>query len=171
LFHLPENKVISKKNLPVSIQDLERFIKYVSIKDKEECWEWTGTTDAHGYGIYSVKHFLIKAHRASFLFYYGEIDEALEVCHCCDNPSCVNPHHLWQGTQKDNNNDRDIKGRTRTGHLYGSNNTMSKLNEQDIIWIRDNYNPLIWSTRKLAKKFGVCQTNIRNILSYKSWRI
>lgn len=161
---------VTSKNHNISEKDFARFLKYVNIKSKNECWEWTGTLDKYGYGVFSVKRDSIKAHRFSYLSWYGYIDNKLEVCHSCDNPCCVNPMHLWQGTQSENTKDRHQKGRTKTGHLYGADNKRAKLNEQDVKWIRENYNPEIWSTRKLAKEFGVCQTNIRNILSYKSWR-
>ena len=55
----------------------------------------------------------MNAHRASFLLFNGEIPDKLFVCHRCDNPSCVNPKHLFLGTSKDNNQDRSNKGRTQ----------------------------------------------------------
>ena len=65
--------------------------------------------------------------------------------------------------------DRGEKGRTNTGHLYGEENPKSKLTWKNVKWIRENYSPNSWSTRKLAKKFGVCQTKIRQILKNESW--
>jgi hypothetical protein len=170
MFSIPTVRVTSK-NHPVSENDFLRFLKCVNIQGEDECWLWRGRLDKHKYGVFSIKHTLIKAHRLSYLSWYGYINNELQVCHKCDNPSCVNPFHLWQGTQADNNKDRDLKGRTRTGHLYGSEHPMSKLTNEDVIWIRENYNPNIWSTRKLAKKFGVCQTNIRHILACISWKV
>ena len=91
-------------------------------------------------------------------------------CHSCDNPSCVNPHHLWLGTQSENNRDRHNKGRTRTGHLYGEDNPQSKLTKKDVEWIRNNYDSASWSTRKLAKRFNVSQTKIRQVLTNNCWK-
>ena len=71
------------------------------------CWEWTGLKYPSGYGRFCKKY----AHRFSYEIHKGEIYNNLKVCHSCDNPSCVNPEHLWLGTQKDNVQDRDKKGR------------------------------------------------------------
>lgn len=169
LFSVPKDTITSK-NLYATEEDLKRFLKYVDIKDKNSCWEWGGTLDSNGYGVFSIKHILIKAHRFSYLSWHGNIDKSLQICHSCDNPRCVNPTHLWQGTQAENNKDRHSKNRTKTGHIYGSENKMSKLKEDDVLWIIENYNPKYWSTRKIAHKFSVSQTSIRNILSGKSWR-
>ena len=151
-------------------QQVERFFYYVSRRGDDECWLWEGTRDKHGYGIYSVNSILYKAHRAMYYFYYGEFDTSLMCCHSCDNPSCVNPHHLWLGTQRENSLDRHRKGRTRTGHLFGEDNPSAKLTSNDVLWIRENYNPKVWSTRKLAKKFKVSQTKIRQILNREAWK-
>jgi len=166
---------VNKENLKMfkdkpTEQQIKRFWKYVNKKEKNDCWEWIGTKDVYGYGIYSIKSVLYKAHRASYYFENGHIDKNLICCHSCDNPSCVNPHHLWLGTQKQNILDRGKKNRTVTGHLYGEDNPSSKLKKEDVLWIRDNYNPKIWSTRKLAKKYNVCQTKIRQILKRQSWK-
>lgn len=150
-------------------QQVKRFWEYVNKKAKDECWEWTGTKDAYGYGVYSINHVLYKAHRVSYYFENGYVDKNLKCCHKCDNPSCVNPHHLWLGTQRENVLDRHKKGRTVTGHLYGEDNPRAKLKKEDVLWIRENYNPKTWSTVKLAKRYNVCRTKISQILKRESW--
>ena len=55
---------------------------------------------------------LMKAHRLSWMLFFGPIPDGLCVCHECDNPKCVNPEHLFIGTKLDNAHDRDKKGRT-----------------------------------------------------------
>lgn len=79
------------------------------------CWLWLGTVNAKGYGgifnsAYPTEQ---KAHRVSYRAFVGDIPAGLLVCHSCDVPSCVNPAHLWLGTDADNAHDRDAKGRHR----------------------------------------------------------
>jgi hypothetical protein len=71
------------------------------------CWPWTGKIATNGYGYLDN----MLAHRASWLIHHGPIPEGLQVLHHCDNPRCVNPDHLWLGTQADNVADMMAKGR------------------------------------------------------------
>lgn len=80
------------------------------------CWLWTAGKDSRGYGTFRVKslpHPKKAAHRIAYSLVRGEIGSGLCVLHKCDNPACVNPDHLWLGTQKDNAIDRESKGRGR----------------------------------------------------------
>jgi hypothetical protein len=91
---------------------LNRF--WSKVKKTDNCWEWQACKNEHGYGILNIgKRGLgkIRAHRLSFIIHKGEIPESLLVCHRCDNPTCVNPEHLFLGTQKDNTQDMIKKGR------------------------------------------------------------
>lgn len=96
------------------ISDLDRLKLY--IKENKDCWEWTGSRDRFGYGWFRMNQKSIKAHRASYILHKGDIPKGKGyhgtcVCHSCDNPSCVNPNHLWLGTITDNNRDAIKKGR------------------------------------------------------------
>jgi len=79
------------------------------------CWLWTGTLLNSGYGQVMLRKRKVRAHRLAWELTFGPIPEGMVVCHACDNPACVNPHHLWLGTVQANVRDRDAKGRTRTG--------------------------------------------------------
>ena len=81
------------------------------IDKTDDCWEWKGWKDKDGYGGLSYKGVTYKAHRVSYELYSGIAPGDKCVCHSCDNPSCVNPDHLWLGTQKENVHDMIAKGR------------------------------------------------------------
>jgi len=79
------------------------------------CWIWTGAKHPDGYGSIKYKNQPWKVHRLSYLVYKGEIAESL-VLHSCDNPSCINPEHLFLGTASDNMKDMVSKGRKKGGN-------------------------------------------------------
>jgi len=75
------------------------------------CWIWQKQFDTYGYGKFKVDGRTVKAHRYSYEIYHGKFDSQLHVLHQCDCPSCVNPHHLFLGTNRDNVEDRTAKDR------------------------------------------------------------
>jgi hypothetical protein len=89
----------------------QRFLSKVIIpRDRNACWEWLGSK-SRGYGQIGYKYKLMSAHRLSFLMFNGNLIDGLVVMHTCDNPCCVNPNHLIQGTHKQNMQDCANKGR------------------------------------------------------------
>ena len=97
---------------PASIRFWKRVDK------SSDCWIWTGFIDKDGYGTFrnDPKSHGGRAHRFSYELVYGKIPEGYEVCHYCDNPSCVNPSHLWLGTRLTNEQDKTRKGRRPIGN-------------------------------------------------------
>lgn len=91
-----------------------RFLE--KVKKTDSCWEWTGSKYRGGYGHFrrflEDKWKMYKAHRYSYEYFKGSAKGFL-VCHYCDNPSCVNPDHLWLGTHKQNHKDMQNKGRMK----------------------------------------------------------
>lgn len=100
---------------------IAQFWVNVSIVGGNECWIWNGALDNHGYGSVSVKRsgkfIKIGAHRASFYIKHGALNSSLNVLHNCDTPRCVNPNHLYEGTDADNVRDCVSRGRNRNGSL------------------------------------------------------
>ena len=86
-----------------------RLINNTHIQDG--CWEWQGYRNPLGYGRMRKDGKKHLAHRISYTLFVGEIPEGKMLCHKCDNPSCVNPDHLFVGTNQDNVSDCIAKGR------------------------------------------------------------
>lgn len=106
------------------------------------------------------------AHRVAYILTHGPVDDEDVVCHECDNRSCVNPHHLFVGSQADNIHDCISKDR----HYRGQRTHMAKLTADDVREIRSRYAAGGESYRTLATEFGVDHTQIANIIKRRQWR-
>lgn len=144
----------------------DRFWEKVNKKSDDECWEWIGYKDNKGYGILNNQH-STKAHRISWVIHNGKIPNKMCVCHHCDNPSCVNPNHLWLGSVAENNRDKELKG--RHNGLRGERNFGSVLTEKQVLVIRDLYKTGNYSTYDLSEIFEVSRNCISRIINRKTW--
>lgn len=143
----------------------ERF--WAKVNKTNDCWLWTACK-VSGYGAFGMNGTHYKAHRVSFIMHNGDIPEGYDVCHSCDNPLCVNPHHLFAGTEADNM--RDMKNKNRNNSCKGEGNAHAKLKEQDVITIRNEYAKGGATTRELASRYGVTSSTISAITRRLKWR-
>lgn len=131
--------------------------------DKEpDCWLWTASRTEKGYGRIGVpgsRYGYILAHRISWLLHVGFIPKGMMILHRCDNPPCVNPDHLFLGTQKDNMSDCREKGR------HG--NTI--LTDAQALTIRERF-AAGETYAALAKEFGVSKSAIAVVVTARWWK-
>ena len=131
------------------------------------CWPWTGKKNPEGYGEIQVNHRIVKAHRLSYELATGEkIPPKTEVCHKCDNPSCVNPNHLFLGDHSANMRDMVKKGRGRQPKLAGEACGASKLTLAQVLEIRSA--PGVH--KAIARQFGISQTQVSRIKRRATWQ-
>ena len=130
------------------------------------CIEWQGAHTDRGYGKIGPRWqgAPSTAHRASFEMQHGPIPDGFCVLHRCDNPSCVNPHHLFLGTFQDNSDDMMMKGRSR--QLSGEDSPVAKLTEGEVQTIRKSNK----TQRALAQEFAVSKSLIGRIVRGEVWR-
>lgn len=134
---------------------LERFWAKVTAKDPHDCWDWTGATKG-GYGVVRWDGPRRIATHISWSLVNGPIPDGFNVLHHCDRPSCVNPRHLWLGTQKDNAQDAKAKGRLRHPTV---------LTEAQVREIRASKE----FARVLGPRYGVSKWTIYDVRSRHSW--
>lgn len=129
------------------------------------CWIWAGNSTNRGYGQITISGKKYYAHRVMYEQTFNEkLTKTDVICHVCDNPSCVNPKHLFKGTQSDNLRDMATKGRS----TRGSKNPMAKLDENQVkaakIAIKFG-----WDDRYIASILNVSRQTINLIRNNKRW--
>lgn len=131
-----------------------------------DCWEWQGYRSPRGYGQVRRAGQSHLTHRYSYEQHVGPIPSGLQVCHRCDNPSCVNPEHLFLGTQRDNMQDMYRKGRQGTfkGGLNGKAVLTDSLAYQ--IYTRAKAGE---GSSALAREFGVTPSTVSDIKHGRVW--
>jgi hypothetical protein len=151
-------------------------VEDVSFLTDEDCWNWIGSLTQDGYGRFRIEDRKFNAQRVSY-WLYKELGESnllsyfrnhQIVCHHCDNPSCINPGHLFLGSHKTNAQDKARKGRGNAP--IGNEHGMARLGEAQIVEIRSAYKGSLATQQSLAKIYGVSRGHISAILTRKTWK-
>lgn len=143
----------------------DRLEKYIERDPNSGCWLWSGCVSVHGYGQISIRNRRTLAHRKVWEVRQGEIPPGLHLCHRCDTPACVNPSHMFLGTQADNVADMHGKGRapSRRGVRAGR----AKLTEAQVREIRAMRGGE--RAADTAARFGICTRQVHTIQSGQQW--
>lgn len=132
----------------------ERFFRRIQYEPNTGCWLWEGAPRRaeEGYGRIDVGGKAVPAHRYSYEYHRGPIPSGMVVCHKCDTPACVNPDHLFLGTQGDNVRDCAAKGRLVDNS--GERSPLAKLTDAQVAEIRAM--PKRWGDgREVAARYGI----------------
>lgn len=173
--HVSELPIITDKII-------KRFNKFFVAGDPASCWMFTGSRNKMGYGKFYAKPRMRYAHRMAYQIAHGPFQEDLLVCHTCDNPSCVNPSHLFLGNHTDNA--RDMLRKKRNNHQRGDQHfnrrhpelvrrgEMSpnvKLKTEQVVAIKRLLKEGLKQT-EIAEMFGVKAATISSIKCGHNWK-
>lgn len=153
---------------------LARFINNLVKKTRKApsgCIEWTGSLNWAGYGKIQVRfakghNSYLKAHRMSYSLFVDSIPDGLFVLHKCDNPKCVNPLHLFLGTQQANMADKVSKVR----HLRGEDSPHATMTEAQVKEARALWVPRKVTCRQIAERLGVGVAAVQHAVAGDRWQ-
>ena len=134
-----------------------------SVTSESGCRLWVGSVSPKGYGVLEVNKKARFTHRVAYEIAYGPIPDGLLVCHRCDTPACINPEHLFLGTNADNM--ADMVSKNRQARIRGEGHVRAKLNLEQVhaILASDKTN------LALAVEYGVSKSLISHIRTGRNW--
>jgi hypothetical protein len=154
---------LTKITLEYKEKTKNRLLKNINIDNKTECWNWVKYKQ-EGYGYIGFNKSIHLTHRVSYFIFIGPFDEKLKVCHRCDNPSCINPQHLFIGTQKDNVQDCIIKKRfnRQINIKKGEQNPACRISDA---MVSEVFNKLKSGIKQclIAKEYGIGDSSVSRI--------
>lgn len=145
-----------------------RFLDWTAIERSTGCWLWLGAKGSHGrYGSAGCFGKSWLAHRLAWRLFKGEDPGSACICHTCDNGLCVNPDHLFKGTQRDNI--LDMEKKNRSYHPARAEHGRAKLTERDVTEIRRRAT-IGEAHRAIARDFPqVSKTAVISVIKNRTW--
>ena len=174
-FSFDESKSVGKEKLKLTAEQEARFWGRVNkngpLPDQasphyvglDQCWVWTASVTDRGYGRFFDGSKTVRSHRVSYGLCVGIVPRNQDCLHRCDNPGCVNPSHLWIGTQADNN--IDCIAKDRMPDTRGARASNAQLTEGQVKEIK--HSPEMGIV--MAAKFGVSKATISRIRNGVCW--
>lgn len=152
---------------PIAENLERRFWEKVDRRSPDECWPWLAFRNESGYGMIRNGPMMALAHRVSHVLHRGErVPVGLQVLHHCDRRSCVNPKHLYVGTNSDNVRDKVTRGRSHVPQpkKRGELHPMAKLSNAQVSEMRARATGRHGEGRALAREYGVSAALVCKIL-------